>query len=266
MTEQPLIKFLTTSGAGSRRKMTAAIKEGRVAINGKVVDSFLQPVEAGTDKVTIDGKSISPEKEELVYLMLNKPKGVVSTTRDERGNKTVIDILPRKYQSMRLYPVGRLDKESTGLILLSNDGDFTYLLTHPKFEREKEYLVQLNRALTGEAKMRLENGLEIEEGKTAPAKVKTVSPSALKYSITIHEGKKRQVRRMFAALGYRISELKRIRMDILTIGELLPGEIRKLTSEEIKSLKKYGSPGKNITNYNRSKGRTQKRAPVSNRG
>jgi len=130
MTSQPIIKFLTTSGVGSRRQMTDAIKRGRVVINGRVVERFLHPVKVGTDKVTIDGNSIAYKKEEMVYLILNKPKGIISTTRDERGNKTVIDILPKKYQHTRLYLVGRLDKESTGLILLTNDGDFTYHLTH----------------------------------------------------------------------------------------------------------------------------------------
>ena len=113
MNHQPLIKLLTASGAGSRRKMTDAIKRGRVAVNGKVVDSFLQPIKRGTDNVTIDGESIAYRPEKMTYLMLNKPKGITSTTNDERGNKTVIDILPQKYQHTRLYPVGRLDKESS---------------------------------------------------------------------------------------------------------------------------------------------------------
>ena len=238
MTNQPLIKYLTASGAGSRRKMTEAIKNGRVSVNGKAAESFLQPVKAGTDDVTIDGKCIAYRKKKTTYLMLNKPKGILSTTRDKRGNKTVLDIIPQKYQHIRLYPVGRLDKESTGLILLSNDGDFTYRLTHPKFERGKEYLVQLDSNLTKEAKIRLERGLDLEDGKTAPARIKAVKSPPFNYSITIHEGKKRQIRRMFAFLGYRVLELKRIRIDTLTIGSLAVGEIRELTLREIRFLQK----------------------------
>lgn len=236
MTDQPLIKFLTTSGAGSRRKMTEAIKTGRVAVNGEVAESFVQPVEVGTDSVTLDGKEIAYTTEKMVYLMVNKPKGIVSTTKGERGEKTVMDILPRKYQQTRVYPVGRLDKESTGLMLLSNDGDFTYQLTHPKFERQKEYLVQVDGSLTEEEKMQLERGLDLADGRTAPAKVEVVESSPFNYSITIHEGKKRQVRRMFAALGYTVLELKRIRIDVLTIDGLAAGDTRELTPKEVQSL------------------------------
>ena len=238
MTSQTIIKLLTTSGAGSRRQMTDAIKSGRVAINGKIVESFLQPVKVGTDNVTIDGKSIAYKTEKPIYLILNKPKGIISTTSDERGSKTVIDILPQKYQHTRLYPVGRLDKESTGLVLLSNDGDFTYRLTHPKFEREKEYLVQVDGNLTKEEKMQMEKGLDLEDGKTSPARVKVVKSHPFNYSITIHEGKKRQARRMFASLGYRVLELKRIRIDVLTIDGLSAGDTRELTPKEIQTLKK----------------------------
>jgi len=237
MAPQPILKYLTAVGGGSRRQMADAIKKGRVEINGRVVESFLQPVEAGTDKVTIDSKSIVYKKEEMVYLILNKPKGIISTTSDERGSKTVIDILPPNYQHKRLYPVGRLDKESTGLILLTNDGDFTYHLTHPKFEREKEYLAKIDGNLTTEEKIRLEKGLELEDGKTSPARVKTVKSPPFNYSITIHEGRKRQVRRMFAALGYHVQELKRVRIDVLTIGGLSAGETRELTPVEIQSIK-----------------------------
>jgi len=238
MNHQPLIKLLTASGSGSRRKMTDAIKRGRVAVNGKVVDSFLQPIKVGTDNVTIDGKSIAYRPEKMTYLMLNKPKGIISTTNDERGGKTVIDILPQKYQHTRLYPVGRLDKESTGLVLLSNDGDFTYHLTHPKFEREKEYLVQVDGNLTTKEKIQLEKGLDLEDVKTSTARVKVVKSPPFNYSITLHEGKKRQVRRMFASLGYQVLELKRIRIDVLTIDGLSVGDARELTLKEIQSLKK----------------------------
>jgi len=218
--------------------MTDAIKKGRIAINSRVIDSFREPVKVGTDNVTIDGKSITYKTEEMIYLILNKPKGIISTTSDDRGNKTVIDILPKKYQNTRLYPVGRLDKESTGLMLLTNDGDFTYRLTHPKFKREKEYLAHVNGNLTIEERSRLEKGLDFKDGNTSPAKIKVIKSPTYNYSITIHEGKKRQVRRMFVYLGYRVLELKRIRIDVLTIDGLSEGDTRELTPREIQSLKK----------------------------
>ncbi len=238
MNHQSLIKLLTASGAGSRRKMTDAIKRGRVAVNGKVVDSFLQLINVGTDNVTIDGKSIAYRPKKLTYLILNKPKGIISATNDEIGSKTVIDILPQKYQHTRLYPVGYLDKESTGLVLLSNDGDFTYRLTHPKFEREKEYLLQIDGNLTTKEKIQLEKGLDPEDIKTSTTRVKVVKSPLFNYSITIHEGKKRQVRRMFASLGYQVLELKRTRIDILTIDGLSEGDTRELTPQEVQFLKK----------------------------
>ncbi len=238
MSHQPLIKLLVASGAGSRRKMTDAIKRGRVAVNGKVVDSFLQPIEVGTDDVAIDGKSIADMPKKMTYLMLNKPKGIITAANDERGSKTVIDILPQTYQHTRLYPVGHLDKESTGLVLLSNDGDFTYRLTHPKFEREKEYLVQIDGNLTTKEKTQLEKGLDLKDFKTSTAKVKVAKSPPFNYSITLHEGKNRQVRRMFASLGYMVLELKRIRIDVLTIDGLSAGDTRELTPKEIQFLKK----------------------------
>lgn len=238
MALQPVIKLLTASGIGSRRQMTAVIKRGGVAVNGKVVESFNHPVDPAKDVITIDGKRVPAKAEPHVYLMLNKPGGVVSTTSGERGEKTVIDILPEKYRHIRLYPVGRLDKDSTGLILLTNDGDLIYRLTHPRFEQEKEYLVRIEGSLKPEEKVKLERGIELEEGKTSPARVKASRSPPFNYSVTIHEGKKRQVRRMFAALGYMVLELKRIRFANISLNALPEGEIRELTRAEIRSLQR----------------------------
>lgn len=237
MPTQPIIKFLTAAGAGSRRRMTEAIKAGLVAVNGKTVESFTQPVDAAKDRITLGGKPLALKSPALIYLLLNKPKEIVSTTSDDRGNKTVLDILPPKYKGMRLYPVGRLDKDSSGLMLLTNDGDFTYRLTHPKFEREKEYLVQIQTSLSEKDKTQLEKGVYLEDGKTSPARIKGLKAVPFNYSITIHEGRNRQVRRMFASLGYRVLELKRIRMDALTIKGLPEGASRELTAAEVKGLK-----------------------------
>jgi 23S rRNA pseudouridine2605 synthase len=237
MSSQPIIKLLTSSGIGSRRYIAAIIKRGGIAVNGAIVQSFNEPVDPAKDVITIDGKQISATAEPNVYLMLNKPKGVISSTSDKRGAKTVIDILPEKYRRIRLYPVGRLDKDSTGLIILTNDGNLTLRLTHPRFEQEKEYLVRLGQNLKAEDKIKLEKGIHLDDGKTSPAKVKVLKYPPFSYSLTIHEGRKRQVRRMFAALGYQVLELKRIRLSSLRLGTLPEGEIRELTPRQIQSLK-----------------------------
>ena len=217
--------------------MADAIRQGMVRVNGEAVTGFRHPVDT-TDSILLDGRPILFKAEPPVYLMLNKPKGVLSTVRDERGRRTVLDIIPDKYRRLRLYPVGRLDKDSTGLLLLTNDGELTYRLTHPKFEREKEYLVQIEDELQPEEKNKLEQGIELEEGRTHPVIVREVTDAPpFNYSITIREGKKRQVRRMFAALGYRILELKRVRMGKLTLGELKEGKVRELNAREVRALK-----------------------------
>jgi 23S rRNA pseudouridine2605 synthase len=238
MASQPIIKLLTSSGIGSRRQIAAAIKRGSIAVNGEIIQSFNEPVDPAKDVITIDGKLVSATAEPLLYLMLNKPKGIVSSTGDTRGAKTVIDILPERYRHIRLYPVGRLDKDSTGLILLTNDGDLTFRLTHPRFEQEREYLVRIEQDLKPAERTQLEEGIHLDDGETSPARVKALRYPLFSYSITIHEGKKRQVRRMFAALGYRVLELKRIRFGSLRLGALREGEIRELTASEVQSLRK----------------------------
>jgi len=238
MASQPIIKLLTGAGIGSRRQIAAVIKRGGIAVNGDIVQSFNQPVDPVKDVITIDGKHISAAAEPIVCLILNKPKGIISSTSDKRGQKTVIDFLPEKYRHIRLYPVGRLDKDSTGLILLTNDGDLTLRLTHPRFEQEKEYLVRIEQDLKPEERMKLEKGIQLDDGKTSPAEVKAWKYPPSSYSVTIHEGKKRQIRRMFAALGYRVLELKRIRFGSLRLGTLPEGEIRELTRREVQLLKR----------------------------
>lgn len=237
MPSQSIIKLLTSSGVGSRRQIAVIIKRGGLAVNGSTIENFNELVDPTKDVITIDGKHISITKIPLVYLMLNKPKGIISSTSDERGAKTVMDILPEKYQRMRLYPVGRLDKDSTGLILLTNDGDLTLWLTHPRFEQEKEYVAVLGRNLYPDDKEKLEHGVQLDDGRTSPAKVTALQHPQFSYSVTIHEGKKRQVRRMFAALGYSVLELKRIRLGNLELGTLPEGEIHELTPKQLQTLK-----------------------------
>ena len=243
MTSQTILKVLTGAGIGSRRRMADAVKQGRVAVNGKLVEDFRHPVNMETDVVKIDGKRINFAQEPPVYLMLNKPNGITATTNDERGNRTVIDILPSRYKTLRLYPVGRLDKDSKGLMLLTNDGDLTYHVTHPRFELEKEYYIHIEGNLSPVEKQQMERGLALVDGMTYPVKIKELSSCLpFNYSITIHEGRKRQVRRMLATLGYPVLELKRVRMGRLTLGNLKEGHMRELSSKEISELK-------NMTKY-----------------
>ncbi len=215
--------------------MAEAIKQGRVAVNGQAASDFRLPIEPN-DKVTLDGRRVNlkPGKK-FVYLMLNKPPGILTTTRDERGRDTVMALLPPKYRNLGLYPAGRLDKDSTGLLILTNDGNLTYKLTHPKFEHEKDYLVRLDKRLVPVDADRLKRGILLEDGRTRPA---TIKPAAepLSYRITVHEGKKRQLRRMFAALGYRVEALQRIRIGGLLLGSIKEGESRELTQAEVASL------------------------------
>ena len=237
MKSEPLLKLLTTAGIGSRRQLADTIRQGKVKINGEVAEDFRHPVNRNKDRILIDNQPIDLKPRQTVCLMLNKPQDIMSTTSDERGRRTVLDLLPSNYRNLRLYPVGRLDKDSTGLLLLTNDGELTYKLTHPRFEHEKEYLVHIDSRLKTAEKRRLEQGIKLEEGKTHPATVREIKASPpYNYSITIHEGRKRQVRRMLAALGYYILALKRIRMGNLSLGDLKEGEMRKLNAQEIRRL------------------------------
>jgi 23S rRNA pseudouridine2605 synthase len=238
MPEKPLLKALTEAGAGPRRRIAEAIKQGKVKVNGQIAESFTQSVDTARDKVTLDGRTIKLKSPRAVCLMLNKPAGVVTTVSDEKGRTTVLDILPERYKSLRLYPVGRLDKDTTGLLLMTNDGDLTYRLTHPKFEHEKEYLVQIRRRLTREERRKLEHGIRLEDGMTHPAIVKEITAAPYNYSITIHEGRKRQVHRMFEKLGHSVLALRRWRTGGLTLGDLKEGEVRALQAGEIAALLK----------------------------
>jgi 23S rRNA pseudouridine2605 synthase len=237
MQQDTLLKALTKAGIGSRRRLANAILEGRVTLNGAPVDNFLHLVNLGSDIIQVDGKPVNLKPIGKIVLMLNKPAGFLSTTQDESGRKTVIDLIPAKYLAFKLYPVGRLDKDSTGLLLLTNDGELTYRLTHPKFEHEKEYLVSTPVKLTQEERQRIERGIELEDGTTYPAQIKESKINRIfEYSITIHEGRKRQLRRMFAKLGINLISLKRIRIGKLKLGNLKEGETRELSPSEIVKL------------------------------
>jgi len=236
MATKPLIKALTEAGIGSRRRMTDAIKQGKVTVNGAAAESFNHPVDLAKDHIQLNGKDISLQPDTVICLLLNKPVGVVSTTSDEKGRRTVLSILPDNYRRHRLYPVGRLDIDTTGLLLLTNDGALTYRLTHPKFEFEKEYLVAIRSKMTLQEIQQLQRGVPLDDGMSYPAKIREISQPPFNYSVIIHEGKKRQVRRMFEYLRYHVTALKRIRLGNLTLGNLKEGEVRLLTTKEISTL------------------------------
>jgi 23S rRNA pseudouridine2605 synthase len=226
-----LARYLAHSGVASRRAAEGLIRAGRVQVDGEVVTDPATAVGKGQE-VKFDGGAISPEEREV--WVLNKPRDVVSTASEPGSRRPVTDLIdsPR-----RLYPVGRLDADSTGLILLTNDGDLANLLTHPRYEVPKTYRVVLRRPVTDDDVSRLAGGVELEDGPTAPAQVERTSEFEL--LITIHEGRNRQVRRMAEAVGNQVDSLRRLRFGPLELGDLDLGESRKLTTREIDSLWEY---------------------------
>ena len=226
--EKTITKYIVENYGLSRRKATAAIQNSQVIVNGELAQNFSMLLKEG-DIVFFRGKSTTVTfKEQAITLLMNKPKGFLSATKDRR-EKTVLDILPSFYQDKGLFPVGRLDKDSSGLIVLTNDGHLAYKLTHPSFEHEKEYYVATARPLTDAEKKQLEQGVYIyESGLTSPCKIKDLGISAppYHYSVTIHEGKKRQVRRMFLAVYNTVKDLKRVRIAGLWLpSDLAEGQI-----------------------------------------
>ena len=222
--------FLSHSGACSRRKALESIKQGRVTVNGRKIFEPSYSVQEHSDVVLLDDKQISLAQK--LYILLNKPKGVVTTVSDRFAEKKVLDLLPKNFKN--LYPVGRLDKDTSGLLLLTNDGALTHRLIHPSFEVEKAYRVLLNKPISGDDKNRLQNGIVLDGKKTAPCQIKKISQN--EFEIIIHEGRKRQIRRMFASLHYHVVALVRIRQGSLTLGNLKVGEWRFLTKEEVNRL------------------------------
>ena len=226
-------KFISTYGDISRRKADEYIEQGRITINGITINEPGFNVNPSRDKIRIDGElvKISDKK---IYIILNKPLKVISTVSDDKHRTTVIDLVKIKD---KVYPVGRLDYDSTGLILLTNDGELTNKLMHPKYRVDKTYLVKINRPLDEKHRKILERGVVIEGKKTAPAKIRFVNKNDYKkLYITIHEGRNRQVRKMFKILGYKVEKLHRTQYGSLKLGTLLPGKWRYLTKSELRSL------------------------------
>ncbi|HVL92515.1 MAG TPA: pseudouridine synthase [Acidimicrobiales bacterium] len=234
-TGQRLQKVLSRAGFGSRRACEELIAAGRVTVNGRTAH-LGRRVEAEVDAVAVDGIPVSV-RAGLVYYLLNKPRGVVTTARDPQGRRTVVELVPLE---PRVFPVGRLDADSEGLLLVTNDGELTHRLTHPSFGVEKQYLAEVEGTPSPAAVRRLREGVDLEDGRTAPAKVAAVSPSALR--ITIHEGRNRQVRRMCAAVGHPVTRLVRTRIGPLAERSLRPGEWRPLTLAEVRALNEAARP------------------------
>ena len=227
---------LANSGVASRRKAAEIIESGHVAVNGVVVTERGYRVKVPEDIIHFDGKAIFSGGKK-VYYMLNKPPRVLSTARDERGRKTVLDFVENK--NARLYPVGRLDWGTKGLVILTNDGSLTYRLTHPKFGIDRVYKVKIRGALEHDKAERLKKGVMVE-GQTARAEKIVFLKKGEGFtilSLTLREGRKREVRRMFEVIGHRVSELKRTSYGPLKLGDLKEGKARMLSGDEIRKLK-----------------------------
>lgn len=231
-----LQKVIARAGIASRRKSEELIKEGKVKVNGKVVTELGVKV-TSSDRVEVN--EIQIEREEPVYFLLYKPRGVISSVSDDKGRKVVTDFFHE--QKERIYPVGRLDYDTSGLLLLTNDGEFANLLMHPRNQIDKVYVAKTKGIPLRENLRKLEKGIRLEDGKTAPAKVKLLSVDKKKQTaiveIIIHEGRNRQVRRMFEAIGHEVIKLKRERYGFLTLKGLSTGDARELTPHEVKQLR-----------------------------
>lgn len=226
-----LARYVAHSGAASRRAAERLIADGRVSVGGEVVTDPARDVDERSG-VALDGRPLAPEPPEVYAL--HKPSGVVSTAKDTHGRRTVTELVPSE---RRLYPVGRLDADTTGLILLTNDGELANLLTHPRFEVEKVYRARVEPAPVPERALRaLREGVELDDGRSAPARARQVEPGLLE--IAISEGRKRQVRRMCEAVGHRVTALERVAFGPLRLEGLRAGEFRRLTPAEMERLRK----------------------------
>lgn len=235
-----LQKYLAECGVASRRGAEALIKEGRVRVNGETIREMGVQVDEDNDIIEFDGARVKPQKK-MIYIMLNKPEGFVTTVSDDKGRDTVMSLVSDI--PARIYPVGRLDYDTEGLLLMTNDGDLTYKITHPKNNVEKTYVAEVSGNISMDTITRLRCGVVVDGVRTSPAKVEVIGATRLgtKLKITIHEGRNRQVRKMFEAVGCLVKRLTRTEEAGLKLGHVPLGRWRKLTEPEINMLKKIGT-------------------------
>jgi 23S rRNA pseudouridine2605 synthase len=227
-----LAKYLAHAGVASRRASEDVIRAGRVTVGGEVVTDPARDVDDAS-AVAVDGRPVRGAEERVVFAV-NKPAGVISTAEDTHGRKTVLDLV--RSPGMRLYPVGRLDADATGLLLLTNDGELANRLTHPRYEVPKTYRVRVHGGPVSQRALHaLRDGVDLDDGPTAPAKVRQVEPGVLE--LTIHEGRTHQVKRMCSAVGHEVTALERVRFGPLALGDLRPGHVRPLTPAEVERLR-----------------------------
>jgi 23S rRNA pseudouridine2605 synthase len=230
-----LNKFISSAGVASRRKADELIQEGKVKVNGKTVTELGMKIHPTQDKVFVNGKQAAV-LDEPVYILFNKPKDAITTSNDERGRATIMDYVRVR---QRVFPVGRLDRNTTGVLLLTNDGEFANQMMHPRFEIQKAYKVTLSKPLSRDDATKLAKGIRLSDGMTSPAEVFFIPGGKNKViGIVIHEGRNRQVHRMFEALGHEVSKLDRVGYAGLTYEGLPRGKWRFLTQKEIIRLKK----------------------------
>ncbi|MBR4153498.1 MAG: rRNA pseudouridine synthase [Selenomonadaceae bacterium] len=228
-----LQKIIARAGICSRREAEKLILAGRVTVDGKIIRELGAKADSN-QKICVDGKPLTICAEKI-YILINKPRGYVSTAKDERGRKTVLELLGENFSDKRVYPVGRLDLNSEGLLILTNDGDLTNYLIHPRFEIKKTYRAKISGSITEEKLDKLRAGIELDDGLTAPAEVYLLGENLVE--ITIHEGRNRQVRRMLAAVGCDVKRLRRIKFANLTLEGVEVGKYRELTADEVAQLK-----------------------------
>ncbi len=236
-----LQKYLANAGIASRRKCEELILEGKVKVNGQIVRELGFKIDPETDLVEFEGAKVE-KREKKIVLIMNKPKEIISSVTDPQGRKTVLDLLPDKFP--RLYPVGRLDYESEGMLILTNDGYLADKIMHPKNEIKKIYHVWVYGYPSQESLEKFSQGLELEDGKTAPAKIKLIrkARSTSLMEVEIQEGKKRQIRRMFEELGHPVAKLERIQIGHLTMGKLAQGKFKRLNEDDINKLLMIKAP------------------------
>lgn len=239
-----LQKILARAGLASRRGAEELVRSGRVAVNDAVA-SLGATADPERDRISVDGQPVLAQP--LAYWILHKPRGVVTTTKDPQGRTTVLELLPEEARQERLFPVGRLDLDSEGLLLLTNDGEVAQAMLHPSLGCEREYRVTVRGRLSGATRRRLAAGIELEDGPMAPCRVERAgydpASDASTFHLTLREGRKREIRRALASQGHPVLRLIRVRMGPLRLGRLRPRQARRLSAGERRALPRAGSPG-----------------------